>query len=110
MLLNVNVTKVFNFEPEELLFLGAKLRSKAGEGWNGTFNFAEGRNLTNVRIGGNSDGTGGVVIPEVKAFDYVWCTYRDVTESGVLIQKPAAVYCDRLYFTAEFAGLFTGTL
>lgn len=95
----LNLTRIFNADPEELLFTGAVPNFRPGEGWVVTYNFRQGKNRTNVKIG-NVSGL------SVAAFDHVWCTYEDSEDAGGGLQKPSAIYVDRIYELAELGGLF----
>lgn len=95
----LNLTKIFDAEPEELLFTGATPSYRPGEGWTLTYNFRQGVNKYDVAIG-------GITIPNIGAFDHVWCTYEESEDTNVGIQRPKAVYVDRIYELAELGGLF----
>lgn len=97
----LNLSEVFNHDQQEVLFLGAKFSFEAGKGWVGMYDFAEGFNRENVIVG-------GITIPLVTAFDYVWATYIRKKTATDLFEAPSAVYCDRLYLLADHRDLFTG--
>lgn len=88
---------------EELLFLGAQLNYKSGSGWNGTFNFHQAKNRTNVQIG-------GFTIPVLNGHDYVWFAYRKDTRTDAaglqyVMSVPFAVYVERVYELKDFSRL-----
>lgn len=99
---HLNATRIFDAEPEELLFVGASPRYQPGEGWVVTYNFKQGVIKNNVKIGLKT-------IQSIAPFDHVWCTYEDSEAGGSHIQQPKAIYVDRIYPLGELSGLFEAT-
>lgn len=91
-----NLFPFFNREVEELLFLGASGTYKPGDAWTVTFNFHQGANRTAVEI------APGLTFPEVRAHDYIWCTYSETVVGGFTVQTPIAAYCEQVYERKDF--------
>lgn len=98
------------FAPGELLYLGCEPTSPAGTlqdatphaFWNLAHHFRYEPNQTNVRVG-------EFVIPFVGGHEYVWARYggevSNLVPAGVaksFVQKPVAVYVERLYDATDF--------
>lgn len=98
------------FAAGELLFLGCEPTSPAGTldnaaalaFWNVNFNFRYEPHQANVRVG-------EMVLPFVGGHEYVWARYGgDVPQlipvNGLraLVQKPTAVYVERVYDAVDF--------
>lgn len=96
----INTYEFYNRKREELLFLGAQLNYKPGVGWEGTYNFHESEEQTNVPI------ADGITIPVVRGHDYVWVTYvpTEITVGAnkYKAQVPDAAYCEQVIETRDF--------
>jgi len=92
----------------ECLFLGASgaKRGTSGGGgdWEITYRFAGSPNVTGLTIG---DITG----VSKKGWEYLWVRYADVEDASAhaLVKKPVAVYVEKVYEQASFAGLGIGS-
>ncbi|MCL2645449.1 MAG: hypothetical protein FWD61_00420 [Phycisphaerales bacterium] len=94
----------------ECLFLGASgSRRTQGQSifdgdWEISFKFAASPNATGLRVGTIS----GI---NKRGWEYMWVRYQDAEDENAneLIKKPVAVYIERVYDTANFAGLGIGS-
>ena len=88
----------------ECLFLGASGTKRGEEDWEITFRFAGSPNKTGLTVG---DITG----IDKKGWEYLWVQYGDAVDATVnrLIQKPVAVYVEKVYDTGDFSELGIGT-
>lgn len=102
----VNSGSFRGLAPGECLFLGAS-GSRRGTGadddWEISFKFAASPNSTGLQVGS----IGGI---SKKGWEYMWVRYQDAEdeEAKVLIKKPVAVYIEKVYEQASFAGLGIG--
>jgi hypothetical protein len=100
----VNSGSFRGLAPGECLFLGAS-GSKRGQGdWEITFRFAGSPNVTGLTVGP----IGGI---NKKGWEYMWVRYADSEDDDakVLVKKPVAVYIEKVYESASFAGLGIGS-
>lgn len=112
-----NKEKFYGFEAGELLFLGTEVgkyvvpESGSGKafGWPVTFKFAAGVNRENVPVSSSwfepttEQTIGGITIPKLKAWEYVWCTYSEqVTGGGRIRVSPKFAYVEQLYRESDF--------
>lgn len=91
---------------EEVLFLGATGQGKDDDMWSVTFRFAV--NETIPAGDDRLDFGGNLVLPEKVGWDYIWCQYEDAVVDDLHIQRPKAVYCEKVYPSADFADLGIG--
>ncbi len=99
----VNSAAFRGFQEGECLFLGASgsRRGKSpDDDWEITFKFAGSLNATNLTVG-------TITGINKKGWEYMWVRYQDAedTSSKTLIKKPVAVYIEKVYDLADFAGL-----
>lgn len=84
----------------ECLFVGMSSASKGGDLDELVFTFAASANLTGVVVG---------ALPGVdkKGWEHIWTYYAEQEDAtnDTLVQKPAAVYVEKIYETGSFAGL-----
>lgn len=92
----INRFEWFGRQREELQFLGAQIRIKAGDGATGTFNFHEKKTQTNVEL------LPGTIIPEIRGHDYVWCSYIRDTVGGRTVTVPEFVFVEQVIETKDF--------
>jgi hypothetical protein len=101
----VNVAAFYGFDVEEFLFLGATGEVAAKTDPEIQFNFLASENVTGLVFGDIS----GVA---KKGHEYVWIQYKDEKDSvatpKILVQRPAAVYVERLYASADWSALGIG--
>ncbi|MCL2646107.1 MAG: hypothetical protein FWD61_03765 [Phycisphaerales bacterium] len=103
----VNNNSFRGLQAGECLFLGAS-GSRRGtsieDDWEIAFRFAGSPNVTGLRVGTIS----GI---NKKGWDYMWVRYQDAEDEDakVLVKKPIAVYVEKVYEMASFAGLGIGT-
>lgn len=101
----VNNASFRGFAAGEVLFRGAAGRTFNDEGtlkWQMEYTFAASPNRTGMTIGGIT----GVA---KSGWDYLWTLYGDDVDQSRLVQKPVAVYVERLYPQADFSDLGIGT-
>jgi hypothetical protein len=84
------------FDKGELLYLGATGSAAPGNVWKLVHKFAAGENLYAVRV------TPNLVIPQKRAWEYLWCPYDYDTDTTKRYTKPTAAYVERVYQEADF--------
>lgn len=96
----VNSDAFRDYQPGEVLFLGAQFRRVANNLWEVRYHFQVSPNKTDLVIGS----IGGIV---KKGWEYLWVQYEDDVDNNahVMIRKPRAVYVEKVYETAEFVTL-----
>ena len=86
-------------DPGEVLFLGAYGQQSGYDSneWRVTFKFSVSRNKTDLTIGEISGIAKG-------GWEYLWVRYQKQTddESKTLVQKPMAVYIEKVYESSDF--------
>jgi hypothetical protein len=103
----VNAAGFMGWAEEEVLYLGATGAFRQGDvaqggGWTVTFNFAAGKNRTNVAVSPD------ITLPEVRAWDYVWVSYEEGESNGVKTRTAIAAYAERVYPKGDFSTLGIG--
>ena len=94
----VNADTWYGFAPGTVLFLGAEGGTRADGNVEITYHFAAQPNVSNITIGGISGIT-------KRGWDYLWVWYRRKVENGVTTFQPVCVQTERVYPSANFAGL-----
>lgn len=98
----VNSAVFYGFDPGTVLYLGGSGQSGTGGMWDITHKFAVQENDPAVNVGG------GIPLIAKAGWDYLWVAYRDDINTDVLLQKPEAVYVERVYRSTNFAQLEIG--
>ncbi len=99
-----NSTAFKGYQPGEVLFLGATASVRSGNNdWEVTFKFAASFNKTDITVG---DITG----IDKKGWEYMWVRYESIKDAvaKVLVQRPAAVYIERVYEQDDFNNMNLG--
>lgn len=88
----------------EQLLTGVSGQCGQGKRWNVTYRFASSRNRTDVEVGG------GIVLPVVGGWDYVWCRYgRAVDQTNqMVLSVPKFAYVEEVYADGDFTLLGIG--
>lgn len=98
----VNVDGInLTFAAGEALFLGASgAKRKSENDWELGFRFAASPNATNLTIG-------SITGINKKGWEYLWVRYADAEDAAAkaIVKKPVAVYIEKVYEEANFAGL-----
>jgi len=100
----VNNAAFRGFERGEVLFLGAR-GSKRGEGdWEISFRFAASPNRSGITIGPIT----GII---KGGWEYLWVRYTSAEDEDgkELVQRPVAVYVEKVYEYGDFSQLGIGT-
>ncbi len=100
----INNAKFKGYGKGEVLFLGAsgaKRGSSSDDLWEITFKFAVSPNRKDIRLG-------GITVPSKYGWDYLWVRYADNVGNDVLVKRPCAAYCERVYEFADFGKLGLG--
>jgi len=94
---SVNDASWNGYAAERVLFRGASGRKSNGI-YSITYNFSVGRVLTTVDFG-------GVTIPTLNPWDYVWAQYEDQKDATAkeIIKKVKHVYVEQVYFLTDFS-------
>lgn len=103
----VNSAAFRTFAAGEVLFMGCsgsqEWDDQRGHGpWTLSYKFVASPNVTEQSIG---DITGIAK----RGHDYLWVRYEDAVSANDLVKKPKAVYVNKVYREANFAGLGIGT-
>jgi hypothetical protein len=86
----------------ELLLLGVRGRPRRSDAvWQVSFEFAFSSNATGLQVGEIED-------IDKLGHDYLWVYYEPVVEGDRLVQRPAVVYVEKVYETADYALLGIG--
>jgi len=98
------IHKFFGRDPYSQLFLGASGNYRPADKWVVTYNFLGGKNRSNLYI----PATGGfrVYFDDVRAHDYVWMMYKEITEDSFVFQVPKAGYVEEVYDPVQLRQLF----
>jgi hypothetical protein len=92
----------WGFDVDEVLYLGASGQSTSEGKWNVSHKFAAGEHLVNTQL------CVGLVVPLVKAWDYMWVAYEEDTDANTIVSIPAAAYVEQVYRQGAFADLGIG--
>lgn len=108
-----NENEWLTFPEGELLFMGARIKSKYREKTTVVFSFSASENITpadNVTIGGNVPGLGqaGLGPIEKKGHEYMWVYYVQEDVEQRILLKPWQVNIERVYESADFTELGLG--
>ena len=97
----VNSAAFKGFAAGEVLFLGGSGQRRGEEDWEIAYKFAASPNVTGLSIGGITgiDKTG---------WEYLWVRYADAVDEDTLIQRPVAVYVEKVYESGDFSLLGIG--
>ncbi len=103
----VNSFPFRGFQAGEVIFLGASGSRKgldATDRWEISYKFAASPNQQNLSVG-------TITGIQKRGWDYLWVQYGDDVDQAakVMIKKPIAVYVERVYPFASFAGLGIGS-
>jgi len=98
----INDATFRGFAAYEVLFLGARGVGKWQDGWEITYNWAVGKNETNLTVGSLTGIQKG-------AWDYLWIRYGADEDQDTLVQVPKYAYVEIVYDTADFSLLGIGT-
>lgn len=99
-----NAATFHGFGAGQVLLTGVSGQSKDTNKYSLTFKFAVRPNETDIDICG--DGT--LVIPLKYGWQYLWVSYKDVVDSGVLFKQPDAAYVEDIYKDGDFSLLKIG--
>ncbi|MCA9080847.1 MAG: hypothetical protein KDA58_09825, partial [Planctomycetaceae bacterium] len=101
---SVNQSPFRGFAPGEVLFLGASGSLRQPDLWELAFRFAASPNASGLTIG-------EITGIEKEGWDYLWVRYQETTDetAQALVQRPAAVYVERVYPRQEFSQLGIGS-
>jgi hypothetical protein len=97
----VNADSFEQWDPGEVLFLGARAQKRAGGSWTVDYTFSVSLNASNLIIG-------GIVVPFKFGWDYLDVRYRAVEDDkagGALAQRPYQATVHRVYERTLFANL-----
>jgi len=96
----VNDAVFRDFNPGEVLFLGAAGSKRGEEDWEISFNFAASPNVTNLTVG-------DIVGIDKKGWEYLWVRYADAEDNvaKALVKRPVAAYVEEVYWDGDFSGL-----
>jgi hypothetical protein len=102
---STNVAQFKQFQPGEVLFLGASGR-RENFIWNLEFKFVSSPNRSNFQIA-------GINVTRKRGHDYLWCQYRPVKVPGTdgalrMWQRVQAVYVEQVYPEKDFSLLGLG--
>lgn len=91
------------FAAGELLFLGASGQQRGVDDPDLTFKFSGAANKIDIEIG-------DIVVPFKRGWEYVWIRYDDAVDGTAkkLVQRPSAVYVERVYDEVDFSLLGIG--
>lgn len=101
---SMNLQLFRGFAPGEVLFLGADGHYRQGRrDWRIAFSFAARPNRYDVTIG-------TITGIEKRGWDYLWIRYEETedTGAGAMVQRPVAVYVERVYPWGDFLRLGIG--
>lgn len=101
----VNADSFRNFQPGEVLFLGASGRRVANNLWEVGYKFASQPNHSAEN--GNLITIGDITDIAKRGWEYLWVQYADDADltAKVMIKKPVAVYVEQVYYTGLLAAL-----
>lgn len=96
----VNKDRFRDFDPGEVLFLGAQGGQERGKPAEITFFFDCSPNVTNLTIG-------DITVKEKAGWDYLWVHWHDVLddEAFAIVKRPKAAYVEQVYPRANFVEL-----
>jgi hypothetical protein len=99
-----NDATFYGFAAGELLFTGASGNKRGRGDWEIAFSFDFSANTTSIDVG-------GITVSSKKGWEYLWVYYRteEDTTAKSLVQKPHAVYVEKVYPEGDFADLGIGT-
>jgi len=101
------------FERGELLFMGARIKTKYREKTTVVFNFSASERITaadNVTIGGNVPGLGqaGLGPIEKNGHEYLWVYFEQEDVEDRVLMSPVQVNVEQIYTEANFSELGIG--
>lgn len=105
-----NAATFFGFPAGSLLYLGCEPTSAVGtmdDGsrflfWNLAHSFAQEDNRVALPVG-------PIIIPQKTGWNYVWAKYAPAASAGALVQRPTAVYVERVYDEGNYELLEIGS-
>lgn len=94
---HTNDAQFRSFQPGEVHFVGAAGNKRSSSLYAITFNFAVGKNASNLQAG-------DVRVTTKKAWDYLWILYEEIedTEAKFITPRPKAGYVEGLYDPISF--------
>jgi hypothetical protein len=100
----VNNLAFRGFQPEEVLFEGARGSRRGAGDWEISFAFAASPNVTGMSVG-------SITGINKKGWDYLWCRYADFEDEAaqMLVKRPVAVIVNRVYPSGNFSLLGIGS-
>lgn len=100
----INQNPFRDFQPGEVLFMGARGSRRGTEDWEINFAFAASQNDDNISVGDLA----GI---HKRGWDYLWVNYRksEDSEGARLIPVPSSVHVEQVYKEGDFEGLGIGT-
>ena len=94
----VNSASFQGFAEGEVLFLGASGGKRSDGKWEIAYKFSVSPNESAFSVGNISVGA-------KRGWDYAWVRYQDEVSGDAVVRKPAAVYVETVYETANFGNL-----
>lgn len=98
----------FGFDRGESLYLGASGTFTYADRWSITHRFAAKPNRRNVSFGNSAAGTGGLSVPFIAGWDYVWFEYATRPVNGRMLQVPVKAVVDIVYPSGDHGIIFGG--
>lgn len=97
-----NDASFYGFPAGSVLLVGVSGQSKDTAKYGVTYKFAVRPNEVNITI------CDGLVVPAKQGWHYLWVSYKNVDDANKLFMQPEAAYVERIYDSADYAGLGLG--
>lgn len=97
----MNSTPFLDFEPGEVLFVGASgSRAKGSKLWAVNYKFEANPNVEDIPVG-------DITVTTKRGFDYLWVSYELATDddADIVVPKPRQVNVEQVYRTADLNAL-----